>query len=76
MELNVAWKNVFCSDVGIKWNNFYEPLCYYDNFSLLDAMAMLLIDTCLHLLVTWYVDNVMPGEFGVPKPFYFFIMVR
>lgn len=32
---------------------------------------MLLSDTALYLLVTWYVDAVMPGEFGVPEPWYF-----
>jgi hypothetical protein len=34
-------------------------------------MIMMLSDTALYLLVTWYVDAVMPGEFGVPEPFYF-----
>ena len=32
---------------------------------------MLLIDTAIHLIITWYLDNVRPGEFGVPKPLYF-----
>jgi hypothetical protein len=25
--------------------------------------------------VTWYIDSVMPGKYGVAKPWYFFIMV-
>ncbi|XP_046544466.1 phospholipid-transporting ATPase ABCA3-like isoform X1 [Haliotis rubra] len=57
--------------VGVQWSNFDQPVSESDNFSLLDAMLMLLGDTAIHLLITWYIDNVWPGEFGVPKPFYF-----
>ncbi|XP_067683953.1 phospholipid-transporting ATPase ABCA3-like [Haliotis asinina] len=56
---------------GVQWSNFHEPATVDDNFTLLDAMLMLLGDTAIHLLITWYMDNVRPGEFGVPKPFYF-----
>ncbi|XP_067683949.1 phospholipid-transporting ATPase ABCA3-like [Haliotis asinina] len=56
---------------GVQWSNFHEPATVDDNFTLLDAMLMLLGDTAIHLLITWYIDNVWPGEFGVPKPFYF-----
>ncbi|XP_071081906.1 phospholipid-transporting ATPase ABCA3-like isoform X2 [Haliotis cracherodii] len=56
---------------GVQWSNFHEPATVDDNFSLLDAILMLLGDTAIHLLITWYMDNVWPGEFGVPKPFYF-----
>ncbi|XP_046358771.2 phospholipid-transporting ATPase ABCA3-like [Haliotis rufescens] len=56
---------------GVQWSNFHEPATVDDNFSLLDAILMLLGDTAIHLLITWYMDNVWPGEFGVPKPIYF-----
>ncbi|XP_046544470.1 phospholipid-transporting ATPase ABCA3-like [Haliotis rubra] len=56
---------------GAQWSNFAEPATIDDNLSLLDTMLMLLGDTAIHLLITWYMDNVRPGEFGVPKPFYF-----
>ncbi|XP_071081913.1 phospholipid-transporting ATPase ABCA3-like [Haliotis cracherodii] len=56
---------------GVQWSNLHEPATVDDNFSLLDAILMLLGDTAIHLLITWYMDNVWPGEFGVPKPFYF-----
>ncbi|XP_067683951.1 phospholipid-transporting ATPase ABCA3-like isoform X2 [Haliotis asinina] len=56
---------------GAQWSNFAEPATIDDNFTLLDAILMLLGDTAIHLLITWYLDNVRPGEFGVPKPFYF-----
>ncbi|XP_076468754.1 phospholipid-transporting ATPase ABCA3-like [Babylonia areolata] len=56
---------------GSRWSNVYKRASVDDNFSLLDAMLMLLLDSFLHLLITWYLDNVRPGDFGVPKPLYF-----
>lgn len=34
-------------------------------------MLALILDIFFHLLITWYVGNVFPGEFGIPRPFYF-----
>ncbi|KAK7101563.1 hypothetical protein V1264_019927 [Littorina saxatilis] len=56
---------------GISWSTIAEPATPDDNFSFLDVLIMLLVDSAIHLTVTWYLDNVRPGEFGVPKPFYF-----
>lgn len=56
---------------GAQWWNFYKPASIDDNFSLLFAMLMLLGDSLLYFLIAWYVDNVRPGAYGVPKPFYF-----
>ncbi|XP_045164403.2 phospholipid-transporting ATPase ABCA3-like isoform X2 [Mercenaria mercenaria] len=56
---------------GAQWNNFYAPGTIDDNFSLLDAMAMLLVDTVLYMLIAWYVDNVNPGDAGVAQPLWF-----
>ncbi|KAL3853296.1 hypothetical protein ACJMK2_016847 [Sinanodonta woodiana] len=56
---------------GAQWNNFHKPGTVDDNFSLLNAMGMLLLDTVLYMLIAWYVDNVHPGEYGVAQPFYF-----
>nr|KAG5710921.1 hypothetical protein BaRGS_013655 [Batillaria attramentaria] len=36
-------------------------------------MLMLVVDTVMHLIVTWYMDAVFPGEFGVPQPYLFFL---
>ncbi|XP_076469399.1 phospholipid-transporting ATPase ABCA3-like [Babylonia areolata] len=56
---------------GATWSNFTETATVDDNFTLLQAMIMLLVDSLLHVLVTWYVENVWPGDYGVPRPFYF-----
>ena len=38
-------------------------------------MMMLLLDSVIYILVTWYVDNIYPGEYGIPRPWYFPCMV-
>ncbi|XP_076108921.1 phospholipid-transporting ATPase ABCA3-like isoform X1 [Mytilus galloprovincialis] len=56
---------------GAQWSNFYKPPTVDADFTLLTAIIMLLCDTVLYLLITWYVDAVMPGEYGVAEPLYF-----
>jgi hypothetical protein len=61
---------------GAQWDNIAQPATVDDNFSLLDAMLMLLGASGIYLLITWYVDGVFPGEYGVPLPWYFPVSVR
>lgn len=56
---------------GAQWNNFYKQPTVDSNFTLLTSIVMLLCDTVAYLFITWYVDAVMPGEYGVPEPLYF-----
>jgi len=35
---------------------------------------MLIFDTVLYLVLAWYIEAVFPGQYGVPKPVYFFLM--
>ena len=60
---------------GAQWTNFYHPGTVDDNFSLLDAMIMLWIDTVIYMLIAWYVDNINPGDAGVAQPPWFIFMV-
>lgn len=56
---------------GAQWNNFDKAPSVDDNFSLGGVMLVLVMDIFFHILITWYVGNVFPGEFGIPRPFYF-----
>ncbi|KAK7486554.1 hypothetical protein BaRGS_00022220, partial [Batillaria attramentaria] len=56
---------------GAQWDSFTEPASVDDNFSLLHAMLMLIVDTIIFFILTWYIDNVHPGAYGVPRPWYF-----
>lgn len=46
-----------------------------DSFTFGQVLGMLLLDSVLYGLVTWYIEAVLPGQFGVPQPWYFFVMV-
>ncbi|XP_017444478.1 ATP-binding cassette, sub-family A (ABC1), member 15 isoform X1 [Rattus norvegicus] len=58
---------------GMKWNNIFLPT---DSDSLLFTyvLGMLLVDAFIYGLVAWYIEAVFPGEYGVPKPWNFFLM--
>ncbi|KAB1263385.1 ATP-binding cassette sub-family A member 3 [Camelus dromedarius] len=60
--------------IGVKWNNLWTPASLDDNLVLGHMSGMLLLDAFLYGLVTWYIENVFPGKYGVPKPWYFFLM--
>ncbi|XP_026864956.2 ATP-binding cassette sub-family A member 3 [Electrophorus electricus] len=60
--------------VGIQWSNLFEAVTVDDDFSLAQVLALLLLDALLYSLVTWYVEAVFPGEYGVPRPWYFFVL--
>lgn len=46
-----------------------------DAFCFGHVLGMLLLDSVLYGLVAWYVEAVLPGQFGVPQPWYFFLTV-
>lgn len=60
---------------GVQWRDLLSPVNVDDDFSFGQVLGMLLLDSILYGLVTWYVEAVLPGQFGVPQPWYFFIMV-
>ncbi len=34
---------------------------------------MMLFDSFIYGLLAWYIETVWPGQYGVPKPWYFFL---
>ncbi|XP_065344398.1 phospholipid-transporting ATPase ABCA3-like [Cloeon dipterum] len=57
--------------VGAQWSNFYTPLSPHDA-SILQVFIMYLIDIVLYSIITWYVSEVNPGEYGYKQPYLFF----
>lgn len=41
-----------------------------------ECMIMLYFDGIFYYFLAWYIDNVFPGEFGVPRKWYFFVQAR
>ena len=44
------------------------------NFTYAACVGMLFFDAVLYGVLAWYLDNVLPSEFGTPLPLYFFLM--
>jgi len=40
-------------------------------FSMADVYTMLAVNILIHSLIFWYMDGLLPGDFGMPKPVYF-----
>uniref|UniRef100_A0A5F9CAV9 ATP binding cassette subfamily A member 3 n=1 Tax=Oryctolagus cuniculus TaxID=9986 RepID=A0A5F9CAV9_RABIT len=64
----------FSKGTGIQWRDLLSPVSVDDDFCFGHVLGLLLLDSVLYGLVTWYVEAVFPGQFGVPQPWYFFIM--
>ncbi|KAM5199106.1 phospholipid-transporting ATPase ABCA3-like isoform 4-T4 [Hipposideros larvatus] len=61
-------------EVGVKWDSLWTPANIQDNLIIGYVFGMLLLDAFLYGLVTWYVETVFPGQYGMPQPWYFFLM--
>jgi len=57
--------------VGIHWDNLLEPINEDNQFSMADVYIMLSANISIHSLIFWYMDALLPGDFGMPKPVYF-----
>lgn len=57
--------------VGVQWANLNISPLEDDNFSLGHVAAMMLVDAFIYSLLVWYIENVHPGSYGLPKPWYF-----
>ncbi len=61
------------SGIGAQWHNIWDSPLLDDKFSMAGAMGMLLIDAFLYGLLAWYIEAVFPGQYGIAKPWYFFL---
>uniref|UniRef100_A0A8C9UEL0 ATP-binding cassette sub-family A member 2 n=1 Tax=Serinus canaria TaxID=9135 RepID=A0A8C9UEL0_SERCA len=57
--------------VGIQWHTFSQSPVEGDDFNLLLSMMMLVVDAMVYGVLTWYIEAVHPGMFGLPRPWYF-----
>ncbi|ESP01294.1 hypothetical protein LOTGIDRAFT_212836 [Lottia gigantea] len=59
--------------IGIQWSNIASSPMVDDGFNMQYCIGMMIIDGILYGILTWYIEAVFPGQFGIPKKFYFFI---
>lgn len=56
---------------GLQFENIFTPVTMDDTFTVGHVMVMLLVDSLLYLLLTLYIEQIFPGDFGVPKKWNF-----
>jgi ATP-binding cassette subfamily A (ABC1) protein 1 len=57
---------------GVKYSNLYKsPFTSKDGFNLNVICLILLLDAFIYMLFTWYIENIAPGEYGIPRKWYF-----
>jgi ABC-type Na+ transport system ATPase subunit NatA len=56
------------SQMGVTWSTIHLDV---DNTSMLMVLGMMVLDTIIFTFLGWYLDNVLPSEFGVRQPPWF-----
>ncbi|ODN00384.1 ATP-binding cassette sub-family A member 2 [Orchesella cincta] len=59
--------------VGAQWDKLTWQTLPEDPFSLAYCIVMMWVDAVVYLVLTWYIETVFPGEYGVPRPWNFFL---
>uniref|UniRef100_A0A4W5LI56 P-type phospholipid transporter n=1 Tax=Hucho hucho TaxID=62062 RepID=A0A4W5LI56_9TELE len=57
--------------IGIQWSNIAQNPEDGDRYSFIVSIIMMLVDALIYWLLTWYIENVFPGQYGIAKPWYF-----
>ncbi|XP_064626259.1 phospholipid-transporting ATPase ABCA1-like isoform X3 [Lineus longissimus] len=57
--------------VGIQWHNFAVSPIPDDHFNMMQCIIMMFADALIYWILTWYIEAVFPGQYGVPRPWYF-----
>uniref|UniRef100_A0A673CYV6 P-type phospholipid transporter n=1 Tax=Sphaeramia orbicularis TaxID=375764 RepID=A0A673CYV6_9TELE len=57
--------------IGIQWHNIGKSPEEGERYTFIVSIIMMLFDAALYWVLTWYVENVFPGQYGIPKPWYF-----
>ncbi|XP_059408851.1 phospholipid-transporting ATPase ABCA1a isoform X1 [Carassius carassius] len=57
--------------VGIQWSNLLSSPMQEDSYSLTTSISLMLFDSVLYALMTWYIEAVFPGQYGIPRRWYF-----
>uniref|UniRef100_H2YX24 ABC transporter domain-containing protein n=1 Tax=Ciona savignyi TaxID=51511 RepID=H2YX24_CIOSA len=58
---------------GIQFSNWNTSPDPSDHMNFLLSMLMMLVDAAIYLILTWYIEAVFPGQYGVPRPWNFFL---
>ncbi|KAL6118634.1 uncharacterized protein ACO6RY_03402 [Pungitius sinensis] len=57
--------------IGIQWYNINISPEEGGRYTFIVSIVMMLVDAAIYCLLTWYIENVFPGQYGIPRPWYF-----
>ncbi|KAI5101655.1 ATP-binding cassette sub-family A member 1 isoform X2 [Silurus meridionalis] len=57
--------------VGIQWFNLLSSPTEGDTYNFNTSIIMLYVDAFIYGVATWYIEAVFPGQYGIPRPWYF-----
>ncbi|XP_039678841.1 phospholipid-transporting ATPase ABCA1-like [Perca fluviatilis] len=57
--------------IGIQWYNIRKSPEDGERYSFIVSIIIMLFDAAFYWVLTWYIENVFPGQYGIPKPWYF-----
>ncbi|RXN29147.1 ATP-binding cassette sub-family A member 1-like protein [Labeo rohita] len=57
--------------VGLQWNNLFSSPMEEDNYNLTTCLILMYFDAFMYGVMTWYIEAVFPGQYGIPRPWYF-----
>jgi ATP-binding cassette subfamily A (ABC1) protein 1 len=62
---------------GVTFDNWNIQLQTTDNWgataNVMSCILFMFADGVIYFIIAWYIDNVFPGKYGIPRPFYFFL---
>lgn len=57
--------------VGLNWHSAFQTVSVYDNLTVATIFGFFILNAIILFFITLYVENVLPGGYGVAKPWYF-----
>jgi ATP-binding cassette subfamily A (ABC1) protein 3 len=69
--LNIEMFSFSGTGIGVHWDNLSNGASVDDDFSLGTVFLMMIVNSIMYGVLTWYIENVFPGEFGTPLRWYF-----
>ncbi|KAM6909437.1 phospholipid-transporting ATPase ABCA1 [Xenentodon cancila] len=57
--------------IGIQWHNIGKSPEEGERYTFIVSIVIMLFDAVFYWVLTWYIENVFPGQYGIPKPWYF-----
>lgn len=68
--IQIIWRLESAGD-GLNWSTAFQGLNVYDNLSIASIFGIFMVNMCLLFIITLYLENILPGAYGVAKPWYF-----